>query len=85
MNIRTTIRIFLTALTMTLALAGCPSDSGYSDDSSDSGNGCDSGYCRSNGACCIDDGNHQYWCDGTCYSTYSAMQGAGCSSYKGDC
>jgi hypothetical protein len=80
-RLKSTVRIFLTALTMTLALTGCPSDSGYSDDSGgDDGNGCQAGYCRSNGACCPT--SHAYYChvSDVCFATNGEMMADGCAS-----
>src|SRR5687767_1311034 len=53
-RLKSCLRIFLTALTMTLVLAACPStyESGDSGGGGGSGNNCQAGYCNSNGYCC---------------------------------
>lgn len=78
-RLKSGLRIFLTALIMTLALVGCPSDT-YSDSDSDSdsggsgSNGCQAGYCNSNGVCCPS--NARYECQGSCYVSSQAANAA---------
>jgi hypothetical protein len=75
-RLQSSLRIFLTALIMTLALTGCPSDS-YDDSGSgnssggSASNGCNnSNYpCNSGGYCCP---RGQVGCEGYCYSSPSA-------------
>lgn len=81
------IHIFLAVLCMTLLLGACTSDSGgYSDDSGGGGNGCQEGYCNSNGVCCPS--NYRYECQGSCYASSSDANAAHpgqCSDFRTEC
>ena len=75
-RLKSIIHVFLTALTMALLLAACTSsgyDSGGSSSSGGGGNGCNSGYCNSNGLCCP---QGYVGCNGSCYTSPSAAYSA---------
>jgi hypothetical protein len=82
------IHVLLTVFGMALLLAACTSGGGYGsgDSSSSGGNGCQAGYCNSNGVCCPSD--HRYECQGSCYSSSTeanANHPGQCNDYRTQC
>jgi hypothetical protein len=68
-------------------LTACDSGGGGSSSSdTDDGNGCQAGYCNSNGLCCPS--NMRYECQGNCYASSADANAANpgqCNNFRTEC
>jgi hypothetical protein len=67
-------------------LTACDSGGGGGTSDTDDGNGCQAGYCNSNGLCCPS--NMRYECQGNCYASSADANAANpgqCNNFRTEC